>query len=461
MIKKLLKSFWDFAKSRKLAIGLIILLTLASTIGILVPQKRLDSKAYQDWMTNNPGLIKIINNFNLNHLFYSPLFIGVGILFLLNLTVCTIEQFRLAVKRWKRFEDLKLDIKNLKQTKKYQLINSLEKTKQKAKEILEQRRYRLAFNENSIIATKSKWGIWGSVICHIGLIIIIVGALSSVMFKMYGFDPIAEGQVFTEKHEEYFYLEEAPFFNEGHLGFKAKVMDQRIKYKKGKLDKIETDLVILEKGRVVKKQTVDPSHPLIYKNVYFYYDKHGYTPLLTVFNKEHKPIYRSFTFFDTIEDKDGEKFKVEYKIPTTDLKIKGTFYPDFIIKKGEYTNETEKIKNPVVGLKVYKQGEKIYDGLLKQNKPIQLGEKKLVMGEVRGWTGFVISRDPGNTPIFVGFAVALLGMIIIYLVNPQRLKIEFEEVDEETKIYIYGQQDKYKSDFEGKIKELVKELDIG
>ncbi|KXS44344.1 MULTISPECIES: cytochrome c biogenesis protein ResB [unclassified Candidatus Frackibacter] len=458
MIKQITDKVWKLAKSRKLAIWLIIILTLASTIGILVPQKRLDSKEYQEWMLNNPGLIKIINTFKLNHLFHSRWFIGLGILFLINLTACTIEQVKLAIRRWKNFEQLNFAIKDLNKTKEYQVNSKLSDTKLKMENVLNKKRYKLNLKNDGLIATKYKWGLWSSVICHIGLIIIIIAALSSMMFKMYGYDPIAEGQVFTERHEDYFYIEEAPFFNEDHLGFKATVKDQRIIYDGNKFDKLETDLAIIKNGRMIKEQTVHKGHPLIYKGVYFYYDKHGYVPLFTLLNKDKDPIYRSFTFFDTIEGKNGEEFNMEYQFPQTNLKIKATFYPDFAIKDGEYITKTELIKNPVVDLEVYKSEKKIYDGLLKQDKPIQLGDKTLTMGEVRGWTGFVISRDPGNTPIFIGFIVALIGMIMIYLVNPRRLKVEFEEVENGTKIYIYGKQDKYKADFELKIKGLVKEL---
>jgi cytochrome c biogenesis protein ResB len=78
------KQIWLFLTSKKLAVTLILLLTVASTIGMLMPKEK-----------------------SLNLVFSSKWFLAVSFIFLLNLSACTIEQ---VIRTWKIWKNRKNEL---------------------------------------------------------------------------------------------------------------------------------------------------------------------------------------------------------------------------------------------------------------------------------------------------------------------------------------------------------------
>ncbi|MCJ7644892.1 MAG: cytochrome c biogenesis protein ResB, partial [Candidatus Aminicenantes bacterium] len=83
-----MKSVWRLFSSVKLAIVLFIILTLASILGTLIPQQRTPA----EYQAHYGSLSRVIAGIDLDRLYQSAWFIGLLLLFGLNLVVCSLAR---------------------------------------------------------------------------------------------------------------------------------------------------------------------------------------------------------------------------------------------------------------------------------------------------------------------------------------------------------------------------------
>lgn len=89
-------SFYQYLKSLKLAIALLVYLTIAGSLSTLIPQG-LDPVYYSSHYPKFVATLIIETHFN--RFFTSLLFLGPAILFFINLTLCTVDRFRKELKK--------------------------------------------------------------------------------------------------------------------------------------------------------------------------------------------------------------------------------------------------------------------------------------------------------------------------------------------------------------------------
>jgi len=110
--------------------------------------------------------------------------------------------------------------------------------------------------------------------------------------------------------------------------------------------------------------------------------------------------------------------------PTTDLPYQFYYSVDFPIK--EYVSQ----------IKILDQGKEVFRKSLRVNHPAKYKGYRLYQAsydqENGKWTGIQVTRDPGMPLVFVGFVGMMIGLILMFYVNPFFNKSkapENEEID--------------------------------
>ena len=85
-----MKTVWRFFSSVRLAIILLIFLTLASILGTLIPQQQTP----EEYTAHYGSLSRIITAIDLDRLYQSAWFIGLLLVFSLNIVVCSLTRLR-------------------------------------------------------------------------------------------------------------------------------------------------------------------------------------------------------------------------------------------------------------------------------------------------------------------------------------------------------------------------------
>ena len=115
---------------------------------------------------------------------------------------------------------------------------------------------------------------------------------------------------------------------------------------------------------------------------------------------------------------------MDLAVPGTDLLLKAKFYPDAASRMGKMVSKTSKTLNPVIQAAVMKKGELVGRIQYKPGQDAVIEGMTIGMGDVRYWTGFEVSRDPGAGVIFTGFLVSLAGLVIGFSFKSRGIKEE-------------------------------------
>ncbi|MFZ3170835.1 MAG: cytochrome c biogenesis protein ResB [Carboxydocellales bacterium] len=361
-------------QSKKLAIGLIIALTLASLVGVIIPQEVQGNQGYNVWAAKYQLLIPVVKFLGLNQVFHTKWFLFLGIIFFINLTSCTLGQINRVSKLWR------------------------------------------TFRQNQPTIPKWFWGVFGNSILHIGLTIVVLGGLVSFGYKMSGYVEVTEGETFTEGHQKYGTISEGPFFNEQHLGFNLTVDKVKSIYSSsGQLDYAISQFTITDSNRESFSATAERGQPFSYRGTTFYYNKSGFAPFITIHNPLGQPVLEGYALFSSKWRNNSGEYQMDLTLPGTDLVLKAQFYPDAIVRDGHISSKTMQLANPLIQAIVIEKEKQIDKLELRPNQAAMFNGWMLEMGDVRFWTGFEVVRDPGAPVIFTGFIISLLGLIVSFL----------------------------------------------
>ena len=176
-----MKSIINFFSSVKLAIFLIIIITLASVVGTFIPQMR----SAEEYAARYGGISELLLRLEITDLYHSWWFIGLLFLFSLNIVICTLT--RLSPKLRRAFNpNLEFKSQTLLAAKIKDSVKknwNLEKSQAELKGVLQSSHYRIQErkkeDEIHLLARKKIIGIFGSDIVHLGLLVIIIGGIIS------------------------------------------------------------------------------------------------------------------------------------------------------------------------------------------------------------------------------------------------------------------------------------------
>lgn len=428
--------------SKKLAIYMILCLVIPSTFGMLIPQMEINPTGYQEWADKYSFAVPVIELIGLHNVFYTRWFALISIVFFVNLLTCTLIQ---GLKNYRTWINRNHPIS----AENFAVITVLQDINQTREIILStftSKGYRLAGQTSDrLIFEKGRFGIWGSLLFHTGLIIIVLGALISGAYKISGYMMVAEGEVRTEAHDNYDAIFEGPFFSESkHYGFGVTLDKQRLIYdKQGQLDYVSSDFKILENGVPVKTQKVEKGHPLLYRDMRFFHYDNGYAPLIKIQDTQGQTVFQTYLLLNTDRDNDHYRYHLEnFNIPNSNLTMSIEFYPAAHTVKVFF-----KAGNNPVGQK-----------LLKPYEVFDTGKYRFQFGEVKPWTGLEVVRDRGAGILFAGCWIALAGLGLLYLVVYRKVQVSLTFQDGTMQMAVTKFTTRYPKVFNEEMKDFVENL---
>ncbi len=360
-------------QSKKLAIGLIIALTIASLAGVIIPQGAQDKGEF------------LIQALGLNQVFQTKWFLILSIIFFVNLSSCTIGQ-----------------------------ISRLRKLRQ-------------AVLREGQSSSNKYWGAAGNCIFHIGLVIVTVGGLLTLSYKMSGYVEIAECETFVEQHQNYLSVTEGALFNENHLGFQLSVSKLNRSFKEnGQLDYVVANLAVTDNGREPFEESAELGQPFSYRGITFYYLKSGFAPFVTIKNPQGENVMEGYALFNSVWRNETGEYNMDLTLPGSKLILKARFYPDAVRQAGSMTTKTLKVVNPVIQATLLEEKKPVGNIQFKPGQNATIQGWAIGMNDVRLWAGFEVVRDPGAPVVFSGFVICLIGLIISFMFSARKPRREQE-----------------------------------
>ncbi len=416
----------------RLAIVLLLAIAIFSISGTVIEQGQ-SVEYYRSNYPEHPALFgfltwKVILFVGLDHVYRTWWFLSILILFGTSLTACTFtRQFPVlkAARRWtfysqpRQFEKLALSAQ-LKSVE----MNSLE-------QLLQNRRYRVFREGDSLYARKGLIGRIGPIVVHASMLIILAGAILGAMTGFMAQEMVSSGNSFQVKN----IIDAGPgAAAQIPKDWSVRVNRFWIDYKPdGNIDQFYSDLSVLDKqGEEVDRKTIYVNSPLRYRGVTFYQTDWGISGIRVRIN--NSPI-------------------LQLPMAQLDTGGKGRLWGTWIPTKPDLSAGVSILAKDLQGMLL------IYDASGKLVNTVRAGMSAEVNGvtlkilELIGSTGLQIKADPGIPFVYTGFALLMASVVMSYFSHSQIWAVE-----KDGQLYVGGRTNRAQVAFERELIEILDRL---
>jgi cytochrome c biogenesis protein len=447
------KAVKNFFTSIKVAIVLLIILIGASILGTLIPQGR----TAQEYLVRYGQLGSLFQRLQFTRLYNSIWYIAVLALFGLNIIICTLV--RLGPKLRRVFQPkCDLDPKSvqvLKVKDRIKMVLAPAAAAQAVKAELGRHHYRVrehsAAGKHCLLARKRIWGIFGSDVVHVGLLIILAGGIISGLAGQRGSLSLSENQTLPVPG----------------AGFSIR-LDKFITeyYPDGNIKDWKSRLTVIEGGQELFQKTIEVNHPLNHRGFVFYQSGYGWDwekPTLEVWlKKKNEPDYLKKIWL-----KVGQTASVEGEdITLTAVR----FLPDFVLdEKNQPSTRSLEPRNPAALVRGERAGAEVFSGWIFAKFPdfAQMHqatetEFKPELKDVQApqYSILQTAKDPGVSLIWVGCAALMFGLFLAFYWPTREIRLVLEESQGKTELSAGGiaakSREAFQSEFDGIMKILRK-----
>lgn len=410
-----IKRIFNFLTGLPFAIVLLLLIALYSVIGTVLPQG-LSNEVY---LTRYPKLASIILAFQLNKAYTSIFFYILLTFFIINLVGCTLKILPAQIKR---FRGLQQVVPGSQALELYQEGLDLEKLKPR----LQGNGFSIKEKEQGFLASRHLFGNLGSSITHLGIIIIILGALIGALFADEGFFNLMPGDV--RSFPEY--------------GFALRLEDFYLEFREtGVVEQYYSEVSILHSGQEEQKATLWVNNPLSVKPLNFYQTSYGWAGPLKIKNSQGEVVLAKML-------RRGEDAFLTDEHLTVYLY---GFYPNFTITQdGQPLTMTEELKNPHYAVVLYEYGQHIGSYILEPDQPILHKDYEISFGEGTLYTGLTYRKDFGYIFVLLGSLIMLLGLVLSFYFYPKQVVVTPQSVK------VVSRQNAWGLNF--KVKKIIEDL---
>jgi len=417
----------------RLAIGLLLAIALFSITGTVIEQGQSPS-FYEANYPEAPALLgfltwKVLLTLGLDHVYRTWWFLALLILFGASLSACTFtRQFPAlgAAQKWKYYEQPR-------QFQKLALSTELASgSLQSLQTLLEQRHYRVFWQENQLYARKGLVGKIGPIVVHASMLLILLGAIWGAMTGFMAQEMVPSGETFKIHNV----VEAGPWAGpQLAQDWSVRVNRFWIDYTpEGTIDQFYSDLSVLDtQGQEIDRQTIHVNQPLRHQAVTLYQADWAIAAVRVRVN--NSPLLQ---------------------LPMAPLNTggQGRLWGTWVPTKPDLSEGISLIAKDLQGmLLVYDTSGKLV-ATVRSGMSTQVNGVTLAIAEVIGSTGLQIKADPGIPITYTGFGLLMLGVMMSYVSHSQIWALQ-----ENDRLYLGGRGNRAQITFEREFVELLAQLD--
>ncbi len=434
--------------SIKLTVALLFILAGVSIIGTLIPQ---DLQQIEYVRRFGFPLYRLLNFFGIFDIYHTWWFKGIILLLAINLLVCSIDRLPGVYKsiKHKKTDMTDAQLKTMPFYREIKINGKPEEIAKKLRECFLRTGGRVEtisemppsfffFWEKGIISRL------GPYITHLGIIIILVGALIGSLYGFRANVNIVEGETVRKVYD----------FRRGQeisLEFDVKCDDFTVEFYPGtnRPKRYASDLKIIENGEIVAQKTIEVNTPLTYKGLTFYQSSYGPASPpsfdVTVYDKKRGTSQNVTLYLEK-----AEKIMDKVSIVILDYAENYSgFGPAALVELRDGDGNVKRF--PI--FQNYKDFDEVHS----------TGNYKVVLNRILEpvlyYTGLQVTKDPGVNIVWLGSFIMSIGLLFAFLIYHRRMWVKIEEKNGRAIISIGGFSFKNKLGFEREFNRFVTNLE--
>ncbi len=450
---KVIDRVWNFFSSVKIAIGIIIVILVASAVGTIFPQQMYipvpvptEADVARFYTETYGTLGTIFYGLGFHNMYSSWWFVTLLVMLGTSLVICSLDRVVPLYKALKkpRLNQHKSFLKGQKLFAEGELAPEAnqEAILDASALALKEKGYRIFRTERAIMAEKGRFSRWGPYINHIGLILFLVGTLMRSLpgFYLDEYVWVREGQTMAIPNTPY-YIKNENYTTEY---WSEEEMPEQLELKGGAIVKsYQTDAILYENKSAgvpgkkpdlveVQKGPIVVNHPMEQDSLYIYQSgvqemqlgALNFTVVDLKNNKKEIGLIKIDLYNPQPEQTIGDGFTVRIL----------DYFPDFIMgKDGKPATKTNLPKNPMVALELIGENGKYNEKLVYLEGTI-LTQKKdprygldIKMPDLIDIAGLNVRVDKALPLIYFGSFIFLVGVAIGVFWQHRRVWVQTQE----------------------------------
>ena len=387
----MLKKLWKFLSSMRFAILLLLILCAACAVGSVVPQGKELAWYAAAYSERSAAVIKALW---LDDVYHSPWFLAIAGFLCCNLLLCNLLRLPGVVRGARAFADPTGTPPDPDAA-----VEGIEDARAVFSALRMPEPVRIGREESeTLFSAKNSAGFWGAWVCHLGILLLILG--------------FGLGQMTHEEHAVYGVPGQTRQIGESSL--LLTIDDFRV-------DLREDDTVEQYTARVTvrdtesgedKEATISVNHPARLFGYQFYQNSTGWAARASVLKNGAPLQEETLCAGEYLRVKDKPDLAVHFR----------AFYPDYVHKPGqEPRTASGALRNPAYLYAIYYRDEIVGMNVLTGDETIRIDEYEIRFGEPQNYTVIQIKRDRFTALALLGGIVTALGLFLALYVLPCRL----------------------------------------
>ncbi|ANW18713.1 cytochrome c biogenesis protein ResB [Streptomyces clavuligerus] len=457
--------FWRQLTSMRVALLLLLLLSLAAIPGSLIPQNSVDDLKVRGWKEANENWAGLFEALQLFDVYSSVWFSAIYILLFVSLIGCIVPR------TWQFVGQLRSRppgapgrLNRMPAYTTWRTDADPDEVREAALGLLKRKRFRAHVAGDAVAAEKGYLREAGNLVFHVALIVMLVAFAAGQLLKSEGGKLIVEGDGFSNTLTMYDDFRSGPLHDLDDLTPFTFMLDgftgtyEENGPQKGTPRTFEAGVTWSKPGGPDKKATIEVNRPLKVGDTKVYLLGHGYAPVVTVRDRQNKVVYNgavpllpldsnitsqgAIKVMDGYRDKNGKKAQLAFKaffVPTFAGHGEGTMFSTFPglefpvmavnayigdlgvdagLPQNVYQLETRKLKQFTD-----EKGNKLAKLLLPgETMKLPDGAGSITFEkEIKEWASFQISESPGNGWALTGAVAAVAGLIGSLFIQRRRV----------------------------------------
>ncbi|MFI2203968.1 cytochrome c biogenesis protein ResB [Streptomyces sp. NPDC020192] len=446
--------FWRQLTSMRVALLLLLMLSLAAIPGSLIPQSGADLNKVDDFRKAHTTLAPVYDKLGLFHVYSSVWFSAIYILLFISLIGCIIPRAWQFVGQLRgRPPGAPKRLNRLPAYTTWRTTEDPEKVREAALALLRKKRFRAHVAGDAVAAEKGYLRELGNLAFHIALIVLLIAFAWGQLYKSDGTKLVVEGDGFSNSILQYDDFKSGSLFSNDDLvpfSFDLKKFTGTYEIagpNKGTPRTFQATLAYSEGAYGTQKPvTVKVNEPLHIGDSKVYLVSHGYAPVITVRDGKGNVVYHdavpllpldgNVSSNGVIKVMDGYR---NARGLSEQLGFQAFFVPTFDPKSGTMLSQFPALLNPLLAVNAYHGDlgvdsgipQSVYQLDTKHMKAFKDGKgqllKKLLQPgdtmtlpngagsitfekDIKQWAGFEIVQEPGSGWALGGALAAIFGL---------------------------------------------------
>ena len=262
---------------------------------------------------------------------------------------------------------------------------------------------------------------WGSVVFHLGMIVIIIAAIVSPLSRFYAVVILPEDVHVDVSNRDFFFVEHTPLAPpHGFVYFRLN--RHETKYREGRfpVEHIAEITVghMSERGVLAEDETIRVNEPAFIGGFQLLLSRGYLTPRFVLTDQRGKVIFDAMVRLSNITSQEDS-----FEIPEAGLILYTRFFPDVYRKGRTYRTLSLIPRDPAFGIKVATKKDPfrdIWKGVLRVGEKATFQGMTLEFRELKPVVEVEITKDPSYYLVFAGWIMIVSGLLLRYVPLPKK-----------------------------------------